>query len=146
MNKFVLVPFHEFKSIIETGSNKALRPDNLAIESILLSFPKNIKHKARGILEHIMISKCLEWNEKGEISVNNEIISNSHITDLIKCSLYPYKNIKPEGFDQFLSALSSSNIPQTLIQSGRGLPPPGIPSKTSKAKVNKDRKWSWHQM
>ena len=92
MNKYVLVPFHEFKNIINS-SNEDLAPNKLEPENILLSFPKNIMQKAKAILEHIMKTKCLEWNEKGEISVNNTRISDSHITDLIKCSLYPYKNI-----------------------------------------------------
>jgi hypothetical protein len=145
MSKYILVPFHEFQAHVKT-SGKELYPNRLTQESILMSFPKNIKQKAKAILEHIMNSKCLEWNDKGEISINNKTISNSHITDLIKCSLYPYKNIIPEGYDQFISELNSSNIPKTLIQIGQGLPPPGVPSENPSSKKYTAKKWSWHQM
>jgi hypothetical protein len=100
------------------------------VDNILCTLPNNIKARARGILNH-MKNNDIYWNVKGEIVINNTTIPNSHIIDLIKCSLYPYKSFTPIGLNQFQSALIDTNIPQTLLQTGSGfikrLPPPGIP-------------------
>ena len=94
----------------------------------------------------------MDWNEKGEVIIEDECIDNSHITDLVKCTLYSYKNLNPKGYDQFQLALQKSNIPQSLVQKGKGLtifghqndnskhlPPPGIPINQSKS-----QEWVWH--
>lgn len=166
MKKFVLVPYDELHKIpsIQSNSNK------LSTDSILESIPKNSQHKAKAILNHINTSSSLNWNALGEISIDGQIIEKSHITDLIKCSLYPYKDLNPVGYNNFRLALQKSNIPQTLIQQGKGLnfsqktstsniksppsiPPPGIPLKNSKisktstpSKTSKTSEWKWYKM
>ena len=131
MKKYVLVPYDEVNKTPNTSSHPKLSSDD-----IIASLPKNIKHKAIAILKHIsQNSDYITWNEIGEVSINQNVIANSHIIDLIKCSLYPYKNINPPGLAQFNTALQESNIPQTLLQKGAGLslvssvkkPPPGFP-------------------
>lgn len=148
MKKFVLVPFDEIDKFYNT-QEKIIK--TLAPEKILASIPKNVKHKASAILDHIMDSDTISWNEKGEIIIDGACVENSHITDLVKSSLYTYKNLNPKGFNQFHLALQKSNIPQSLIQQGSGIlpiPPPGIPnlrsSKISKHLSNKE--WVWHQI
>ena len=134
MKKYVLVPYDEVNKTPNASSHPKLSSDD-----IIASLPKNIKHKAIAILKHIsQNSDYITWNEIGEVSINQNVIANSHIIDLIKCSLYPYKNINPPGLAQFNTALQESNIPQTLLQKGAGLslvssdkkPPPGIPLKS----------------
>lgn len=128
---------------------------------ILSSIPIKLKPKARAILLHIQHnSDKIDWNEKGEISLYNRKIEGSHIIDLIKCSLFPYKNVYPKGLESFLTALRDSNIPQTLlIQSGKGFnkPPPGIPGTPPPPsrgprtfdlaiRSKKGVKWLWQKM
>ena len=126
--------------------------ERLETNDILISIPKNINRKAKGILNHIkQNSKKIDWNGKGEVIINGEKIEGSHIIDLIKCTLLPYKKVHPKGFNAFRAVLQDSNIPQTLIiQSGQGLfPPPGIPGtiKTPDiAKKGKKHKWLWQKM
>lgn len=152
MKKFVLIPFDEIDKY-NTKQEKTMK--RLNTENILISIPKNVKHKARAILDHIIEGDVITWNEKGEISIEGNRIENSHITDLIKCSLYSYKNLDPKGYNQFHLALQKSNIPQSLIQQSGGsiprmqqnLPPPGIPVKhQSKRSVKQTaiKEWVWH--
>ena len=122
----------------------------LSSDSILSSIPQNIKYKARAILQHIEDNdENITWNKKGEVIINQNLIPNSHIIDLIKCTLYRYKNVQPEGLHQFRVALRDSNIPQTLVQNGSGIirkqssqrkPPPGVPI------TEKKERWIWHKM
>ena len=75
----------------------------------------------------------------------DQAVQGSHIIDLLKCTLYPYKQFTPIGFDQFHAALEAINIPRSLItQTGRGLlPPPGLPITS---KPDRPTKWVWHKM
>lgn len=165
MKKYVLIPLDESLSQdievpnacatpINTTSS-SYKPDSsdspiekLSIDNILISIPKNVKHKAKAILTHIQNnSEKIDWNERGEILINNTKIDGSHIIDLIKCSLLPYKNLHPIGSREFHTSLKESNIPQTLIiQSGKGLPPPGIPIKNSINTKNSRLKWVWQKI
>jgi len=135
MKKYALVPIDESTNQVPTKK--------LSTNQILDSLPKNIRNKVRAILNHInQNGDYIQWNEKGEITIDGESIPNSQIVDLIKCCFYPYKDFTPEGLEQFKVALSKINTPQTLIGGG-GLkhlqPPPGLPTK-------KRKQWVWHQM
>ena len=109
--------------------------------------PKNIKNKASLLLNSIKRSGNLEWNIKGEIIIpGQEPIVGSHIIDLIKFTLFPYKHFIPIGLDQFQRTLRDINVPQSLlIQKGGGLPPPGIPANT-KPRPAIEKVWSWHKL
>ena len=159
MKKYVLIPYKEVNpnSGVASATTEAAAPashnvalSKLSSDSILISIPQNIKKKAQAILQHIEANnEYITWNKKGEVIIKQNLIPKSHIVDLIKCTLYSYKNIHPEGLHQFRQALLDSNIPQTLIQKGSGInlsenkgksPPPGVPiSKKKKA-------WIWHKM
>ena len=149
MKKFVLVPFDEIDRYKNIRENII---ESLDKEKILAVIPKNVIHKAKSILDHISDSNAMSWNEKGEIIIDGECIENSHITDLVKSSLYAYKNLNPIGYNQFHATLLKSNIPRSLIQQGSGfnsqsLPPPGIPSKKSSKKSmshSSNKQWVWH--
>lgn len=148
MKKYILVPF-------ETNI--------LTQEAILKAMPGNIKTKARGILNHL-IKNNFSWNSKGELIINQKPIENSHIIDLIKASLYPFKNFSPVGLRDFIDSLIATNIPPSFIQRGGGLPPPGRPeisevprnltrsgikpklSRSKKQIGRKTEKWIWHKI
>lgn len=148
MKKYVLVPYDEYHNTRFESQSKPLR---LNIETILSTIPKNIKHKAKAILDHIINSGSLDWNDKGEIIIDQSTLNNTHITDLIKSNFYTYKNFSPLGYSQFRSALEKSNLPQSLLQRGEGLtskhteglPPPGVPLKE---KEENTKTWVWHKM
>jgi len=141
MKKYVLIPFDEYHG--EKLPTKENLQRKVSVESVVSLLPRNYQHKAKAILDHVENNNDLDWNEKGEIIIEGETIPNSHITDLIKRSLYSYKNFNPLGYDRFKTALQKSNLPQSLLQHGGGdsvtqrIPPPGLPSNTE---------WIWHPM
>ena len=49
----------------------------------------------------------IEWNEKGEVAIDGDLIPSSQIIDLIKCCFYPYKNFTPECLEQLFAAMHS---------------------------------------
>ena len=138
MKKYVLVPVNQHDT-----EHQQLQP-GMSQEDILSSIPVSYRNKARTLLNCIINSSQLTWNKRGEIMQGEQTVHGSHIIDLLKYTLYPYKHFMPVGFDQFNSTLQAINIPRSLIQqSGCGvLPPPGVPG----IGVKNNSKWVWHKM
>ena len=137
MRKYTLIPFQEMNR----------QTPKLSSDQILDSLPKSIRNKVKAILSHIdRNDNYIEWNEKGEVTINGDIIPSSQIIDLIKCCFYPYKDFTPEGFEQFKAALAHINTPHTLIGGGALPPPPGLPNKKRSPNNPNKKKWVWHQM
>ena len=119
----------------------------LSQTDILSAIPPSYRNKARTLLDCIIRSSQLSWNDRGEIIQGEHTVQDSHIIDLLKYTLYPYKSFTPIGFEQFNSVLQAINIPRSLItQTGKGfLPPPGLPAVRKKTSENK-KIWVWHKM
>lgn len=143
MKKYILTPVEDQNAQVSESQQR----NGITNEEILQCMPKNIKNKASLLLNTINRSKNLEWNSKGEIVIaGEEPIPGSHIIDLIKFTLFPYKHFIPIGLEQFQQSLQNINIPQSLlIQKGRGLPPPGIPANT-KPRPAVEKAWTWHKL
>lgn len=141
MKKYILLPY-------DSATEQHTAEEQLTVDEILSAIPNSFTNKARALLQHIKRSKALQWNERGEITLpeQEQPLQGSHIVDLLKYSLIPYKNFTPLGHAAFYKALLVSNIPQSLIiQKGTGsLPPPGVPERTTSVKQNKA--WIWHKM
>ena len=137
MKKMVLVPFdqythHKMNSTIAGESVKGLNNaeenkssgekiedktrDTVTINEDsrmpedLLIFPiasKN-KRKAEALLKYI--DKNMDWNEKGEVIIEGEVQTGSHLTDLLKDALSGADGFKPIAADIFYSALHHTPI------------------------------------
>ena len=140
MKKYILTPIDQ-----EIKSDDASK--GISAEEIIQCLPKSIKNKAKVLLDHLHRSGAVHWNDKGEISVLEDAnIDGSHIVDLVKRSLLPYKNFNPVGYEQFQLALQETNIPKSiLLQRGSGFPPPGQPVGKKNRTLTED-KWQWHKM
>ena len=140
MKKYILTPI-----IQENKTDDA--SNGISVEDIVQCLPKSIKNKAKVLLDHLIRNQAVHWNDKGEISIlEGANITGSHIVDLVKCSLLPYKSFIPAGYDQFQLALQETNIPKSiLIQRGSGFPPPGQPVTKKNRTLSEDR-WQWHKM
>lgn len=150
--KCVLVPYEKYQRLMKTPKALELtsvdriqeeeeeeeagpvEPARLEEEQILEHFPKNLKGKAKILLNTIKQNNSLDWNLKGELVVNDEAVQHSHIADLVKDALVTYKHFEPVGLQVFYSHLN--NIPLSLIrnpqrrlllQKGTGTPPPQPP-------------------
>ncbi len=108
-------------------------------DMILMSMPKALKYKAKALLNYLEDLSIIDWDDQGQVLIDHDLIPQSHISDLIKCAIFPYKNFHPTGMTSFQAMLAQHNIPKSLLhqQSGSGLllPPPGIPLKAVSDKV-----------
>ena len=127
-------------------SRHGISRHGISQEDILSAIPSSYRNKARTLLDYVIKNSQLSWNERGEIVLGDGTIQGSHIIDLLKYSLYPYKHFTPVGFDQFKSTLQAINTPRSLSrQTGAGqlLPPPGLPAR---GKEKHKSTWVWHKM
>lgn len=93
----------------------------LDTEIIISAVPKPWKNKARSIIQHIQAhpKHVLTWNDKGVVYIRGVRLSGSHIYDLIKDSVKPYKNFTLTGQKEYYQALHEMNVPLGLIGNGR---------------------------
>ena len=87
--------------------------DTLDNDIILSLMPAYLEKGAIRLLNYI--SRVLSWNGLGEICVDGQIHSRTHIIDLLKDALLICKSKAPAGFEVFYSKLGERNIPLSLI-------------------------------
>ena len=56
----------------------------------------------------------MNWNDKGELKIGEDVVKGSNITDLINV-LHARKGFDPLGWQQFVRGLASMNVPETLV-------------------------------
>lgn len=182
MKKFTLIPFErylQYKTLLEKQGSVQDEPDiaieknadatstlsitppteleKLSVDSILSQLPKRNKSKAQSLLSVVDNSPRLDWNNKGELVLDNTCVPTSHITDLLHDALNNTKHT-PTGAEEFYAALDS--VPLSLITNPRRrslvggkqsttattpnfakLPPPGLPNKPAVALNNWQGLW-----
>ncbi|PIK42583.1 hypothetical protein BSL78_20571 [Apostichopus japonicus] len=83
---------------------------------VLDSVPKALKSKAAQILRKMTESnRMLDWNDKGELLVNERVVTGSHMVDLINDALRKRKSAPPVGVRDFTKGLAQLNTPRELI-------------------------------
>ena len=88
------------------------QPDTAA--EIIEGVPKTYKRKAQLLLEKIKKNDAMNWNDKGELKIGEDVVKGSNITDLINV-LHARKGFDPLGWQQFVRGLASMNVPETLV-------------------------------
>ncbi len=111
--------------------------DDVMTDSDILSFlPKLYQSKAKVLLNRL--KRVMEWKSDGTIVIDGDEIEDSHIADLLKEILSPFKpkHILP-GQEQFQLAISKCSLPKSFLpekiqtggrQNAKKRPPPGIPA------------------
>ena len=85
--------------------------------AIIEVLPKTLHQKAKLILRRIQDnSKILDWNHRGELKYNGEILPITNITNLLGDLLKYKKNNKPKGYEIFTKGLGEMNLPEELIR------------------------------
>jgi len=103
------IPIVEEKA--DTTANKTSTVD-------LSVFPQNYRNRAQNLLTHVRNQAGIDWNQKGEILVNDNAIPGSHVVDLIDNTIRYKKGTRADqlpGHREFVNALRESNVPQALI-------------------------------
>ena len=130
------------------SSTQSIPEEGKDRETLISRFPKSMQNRVRSVLEYI--GPNVTWNDKGEVSIQDQDIPGSNIVDLLKVHLKHYKDFNPVGKDAFRMLLCELNVPMSLLassarqQSGRGYlpPPPGIPPKRPEEAADQ-RKVKW---
>lgn len=106
-------PTHH-QNVTQSSSEK----DNIS-SLIDIAVPSKYKEKTKQFLSYLRNYPSIKWNERGEVSIEGETISSSHIVDLVRDLIIPGERKAPIGFQQFYSFLNSIHIPQSLISNGK---------------------------
>ena len=117
MKKLVVLPFDQYQKLVGERSEEEEEegPSVYTHEKIMATMPRKLRTRSESLL-NMLSGTDISWTDKGEISIGENHITNSNICDLIKSVLCNYKTYKPIGFDVFVKALVTHNVPETLIQ------------------------------
>ncbi|GBM68055.1 hypothetical protein AVEN_66732-1 [Araneus ventricosus] len=85
---------------------------------VLNSVPQGMKNEASKALDFIKeYSNILKWNDKGEILIGNELISQTNIADLFNIIFtHNKKKTNVAGIQEFLAALNLMNMPKHYVK------------------------------
>lgn len=86
------------------------------LNAVISTVPRNFKTKAAGLLNHLLASGVVDWNEKYELVFQNKVITGTNIIDLVNDTLRNRKSVAPpSGRTIFAKALSQVHTPQEFI-------------------------------
>ena len=126
MKKSILLPYDQYlalkashhvnqnKPTNENGEEADSAPNHsqLTDEYVLSLLPASSKSRAERILKFIKKSNNINYNDCGEVCINTQPISKSHICDILQFACSSSKTI-PKGCVEVFQNLT--NIPLSLI-------------------------------
>ena len=94
------------------------------IEQIISFIPKSLKTKASTIMKFIETrgGNILNVNKDGTLIYKGTPLEGSNIIDLLRASMYHYKDFQPIGQEQFYNGLKELNFPSSYLQEFRHNP------------------------
>ncbi len=99
-------------SPVSSDTEKMKQLENRIVESL----PKTLQKKGEILLRYIEDVPDLNWNDKGELIIKDQVVNGSHVSDLVHEILRSRKlGVEPKGWSEFSDALKKSNIPRDLI-------------------------------
>ena len=112
MKKSVVIPWEKYQRLI---AEAPVETHTYTKDRIISTVPQKMRARAQALVD-LLEQTDISWNGHGEFVCGEQCVQGSNICDLIKCVLWNYKNFKPKGYDDFVQALATNNIPETLIQ------------------------------
>ncbi|CAG2252922.1 unnamed protein product [Mytilus edulis] len=133
--EMILLPKHRYESIIrtentesdkQTSAKEEISPqEDIKTEKdssddlnylIELTIPVKYREKAKTLLQFLQSQSTISWNKHGKVKINNETVPNSHIVDLLRDVVIPYRCKQlPSGNEIFYDFLKNIHIPMGLI-------------------------------
>ena len=99
------------------------------------SLPNSQRPKAKRVLSYLKNIPSLKWSEKGEMILDGQLFTNSHIVDLVGGVIKKHIKTKPNGFEEFKLLLKKHNLPEQLVNFKlKKTPPSSTLDKTPKKK------------
>ena len=107
----------DIKEQVSTSNTNDTMDQKHTLESdVLGSVPVTLRKKAERLLKHLKADRnVIDWNQRGEIIAEGNIVKGSHLIDLIKDTLRKRKDFNPRGWKEFNKALAVLNTPQDLV-------------------------------
>ena len=93
----------------QENSEKKYIPDD-----VLSSIPKRLTIKGERLIEFVKKNPSLNFNARGELTIDGMRIANSHASDSINHALKKNKSV-PIGWDIFQQHLLTMNIPRNIL-------------------------------
>ena len=112
MKKFVVIPWAKYEKLVEQKTDEP--ESTYTQERILSTVPQKMKSRAQALLG-LLPETDISWNNDGELVSDGQCIHGSNICDLVKCVLLNYKGFHPKGYDVFIKAMASNNVPESMI-------------------------------
>ena len=74
-----------------------------------------MRKKARRLLNKIRTGSGVEWNDRGQLLINNTVVPGSNIVDLVNDVLRKRRHFEPVGWQPFVRGLREMNVPMDLV-------------------------------
>ena len=79
------------------------------------SLSSSHRPKAKRVLNYLKNIPTLKWSDKGEMILDGQLFTNSHIVDLVGGVIKQNLKTKPKGFEEFKLLLKIHNLPSQLV-------------------------------
>ncbi len=112
---------NEFQSGIQTKTvpDQGITTNEKIIKlekRVLDSLPKSLRGKGSVLIQHLKEATDLNWNDRGELTVDGDIVEGSNISDLIHETLRSRKTSDtPRGWQRYIDTLVDSNVPREFL-------------------------------
>ena len=124
MKKLILIPYEKYARLFSPPEERlepmdTKKENKLSDQDILSLLPKKLRDKGKQFLHFLKTEPSIDWDEKGRVIIDGNILNFSHITDFLKDTLQPGKPIEPvEHLESWYAKLSDS-VPLTLVHAQR---------------------------
>ena len=127
MKKLILIPYEKYARLFSPSEEclERLEPmdtkkeNKLSNQDILSLLPEKLRDRGKQFLHFLKTEPSIDWDEKGRVIIDGDILNFSHITDFLKDTLQPGKPIEPvEHLESWYAKLSDS-VPLSLVHAQR---------------------------
>ena len=130
MKKLILIPYEKYARLFSPSEERLERlerlepmdtkkENKLSDQDILSLLPEKLRDKGKQFLHFLKTEPSIDWDEKGRVIIDGNILNFSHITDFLKDTLQPGKPIEPvEHLESWYAKLSNS-VPLSLVHAQR---------------------------
>lgn len=93
-----------------------------SISKIAESVPKTYRADARLLTRYLLdkaVPNRINWNERGVVTIDGNVVKDSNIADLINDAMRERKTVKAVGRVQFAQLLRDLNTPSILVKNSK---------------------------
>jgi len=85
------------------------------LKFLQVSLSRQLFLKAEQILRLLEETQRVKWNDRGELSVNGNLLKDSNVAELVANAVRSKNNTRPVGWQTFVNAVGDSEIPDDLL-------------------------------